>query len=186
MPTPTQITPAPTRTSSAHLRQARQFIGYTFGRNAGAAQGGVFTEVYECIRTHTNAYEPTIPGLAIMAAGFLGWLAGRALKAAVSRQREFLADARAVQFTRSKDGLGGVLRKAARAQGGAAMPSLHPAVQHMLLVAGGARAHWLDSHPPLAERIRRIYGRAMPTLSDGQKQKLADPWAEVAHKDTGE
>ena len=127
-----------------------------------------------------------LPGLAIMAAGFLGWLAGRALKAAVSRQREFLADARAVQFTRSKDGLGGVLRKAARAQGGAAMPSLHPAVQHMLLVAGGARAHWLDSHPPLAERIRRIYGRAMPTLSDGQKQKLADPWAEVAHKDTGE
>ena len=66
------------------------------------------------------------------------------------------------------------------------MPSLHPAVQHMLLVAGGARAHWFDSHPPLAERIRRIYGRVMPTLTDGQKQNLADPWGEVAHKDTGE
>lgn len=104
-----------------------------------------------------------LPGLAIMATGFLGWLAGRALKAAVSRQREFLADARAVQFTRSKDGLGGVLRKVAGQQRSGAPTSFHPAVQHMLLV-GPAKAHWLDSHPPLAERIRRIYGRAMPEV----------------------
>jgi len=105
-----------------------------------------------------------LPGLAIMAAGFLGWLAGRALKAAVSRQREFLADARAVQFTRSKDGLGGVLRKVAGLRGAGATRGFHPAVQHMLLVGQQADTHWLDSHPPLAERIRRIYGRAMPAL----------------------
>ncbi len=106
-----------------------------------------------------------LPGLAILAAGFLGWLAGRALKAAVSRQREFLADARAVQFTRSRDGLGGVLRKVASRQGaGDRAASFHPAVQHMLLVGQQGRAHWLDSHPSLAERIRRIYGRAMPEL----------------------
>ena len=84
-----------------------------------------------------------LPGFAIMATGSLGWLAGRALKAAVSRQREFLADARAVQFTRSKDGLGGVLRKVAGEAGGrrriraARRVSLHPAVQHMLLVSAG-------------------------------------------------
>jgi Zn-dependent protease with chaperone function len=106
-----------------------------------------------------------LPGWAIMAAGFLGWLAGRALKAAVSRQREFLADARAVQFTRSKDGLGGVLRKVAREQASGATPRFHPAVQHMLLVGPHAKAHWYDSHPPLAERIRRIYGRSMPALA---------------------
>lgn len=110
-----------------------------------------------------------LPGFAVMATGSLGWLAGRALKAAVSRQREFLADARAVQFTRSKDGLGGVLRKVA-GQGDAAAPTsggrLHPAVQHMLLVspADGATAHWLATHPPLSERIRRVYGRPMPPL----------------------
>ena len=110
-----------------------------------------------------------LPGFAVMATGSLGWLAGRALKAAVSRQREFLADARAVQFTRSKDGLGGVLRKVA-GQGDAATHTssgrLHPAVQHMLLVspADGAATHWLATHPPLSERIRRVYGRPMPPL----------------------
>ena len=110
-----------------------------------------------------------LPGFAVMATGSLGWLAGRALKAAVSRQREFLADARAVQFTRSKDGLGGVLRKVA-GQGDAATHTasgrLHPAVQHMLLVspAEEAATHWLATHPPLSERIRRVYGRPMPPL----------------------
>jgi len=109
-----------------------------------------------------------LPGFAIKATGSLGWLAGRALKAAVSRQREFLADARAVQFTRSRDGLGGVLRKVAGQQPGAARTThtVHPSVQHMLLVhAADANARWFDTHPPLAERIRRIYGRPMGAIA---------------------
>ena len=107
-----------------------------------------------------------LPGFAIKATGSLGWLAGRALKAAVSRQREFLADARAVQFTRSKEGLGGVLRKVAgqQGEGAGASRAFHPSVQHMLLVGSRAEAGWLDTHPPLAERIRRIYGRPMAAL----------------------
>ncbi|MDO9357559.1 MAG: M48 family metalloprotease [Polaromonas sp.] len=107
-----------------------------------------------------------IPGTAVMGVGFLGWLAGRWLKAAVSRQREFLADARAVQFTRSRDGLGGVLRKVAGLNASGSSTGVHPAVQHMLLVGSQSRSHWLDSHPPLAERIRRIYGRYMPSLAE--------------------
>lgn len=108
-----------------------------------------------------------LPGVAILATGSLGWLAGRALKAAVSRQREFLADARAVQFTRSKDGLGGVLRKVAgqQAQGSTPSHSLHPLVQHMLLVGASNESRWFATHPPVAERIRRIYGRPMAALS---------------------
>jgi heat shock protein HtpX len=108
-----------------------------------------------------------VPGFAILATGSLGWVAGRALKAAVSRQREFLADARAVQFTRSKDGLGGVLRKVAGQQmRGQAVPHVvHPSVQHMLLVGSPAASGWFDTHPPLADRILRIYGRPMPSLA---------------------
>ncbi len=107
-----------------------------------------------------------LPGFAIQWTGSLGWLAGRLLLAAVSRQREFLADARAVQFTRSKDGLGGVLRKVlGQSTGqGTELPRLHPSVQHMLLDAQDA-GRWFATHPPLAERIRRIYGRPMSALS---------------------
>ena len=119
-----------------------------------------------------------LPGFAIMTTGSLGWLAGRALKAAVARQREFLADARAVQFTRSREGLGGVLRKVAAEQAGAGRRQggvayhLHPAVRHMLLVSADAQNQWFASHPPLAERIRRIYGRPMPALSKSSGDEL--------------
>ncbi len=107
-------------------------------------------------------------GLGLMAVGSIGWLAGRLLKAAVSRQREFLADAAAVQFTRLPSGIGGALRKIA----GQATPdaprvrsSRAEAISHMLLasdifIGGGA----LATHPPLSERIRRIFGRPMPAL----------------------
>lgn len=101
-------------------------------------------------------------GLAIMAAGWLGWVAGHALQAAISRQHEHLADARAVQWTRSRDGLGGVLRKIlTQQQEGVQTRNVGSVVQHMLLVANGSGkvAGWFDSHPPLTERIRRIYGR---------------------------
>lgn len=106
-------------------------------------------------------------GLAIMAAGWLGWVAGHALQAAVSRQREFLADARAVQWTRSRDGLGGVLRKVmSQYSEGVASRRVGSSVQHMLLVGTeeGRMAHWFDSHPSLEERVRRIYGRRMAAL----------------------
>ena len=115
-------------------------------------------------------------GSAIMLAGSAGWLTGRLLKAAVSRQREHLADARAVQWTRSRDGLGGVLRKVMtqrqnadrerrglHGHGGLA----HPSVQHMLLVEAPEEdrwSHYLDSHPTLSERVQRIYGRGMVPL----------------------
>ncbi len=118
-----------------------------------------------------------LPGFAIKATGSLGWLAGRALKAAVSRQREFLADARAVQFTRSRDGLGGVLRKVAgqQAAGISSRRSPHPAVHHMLLVNAEIDSRWFASHPPLAERIRRIYGRSMTALLPDAKGQVATP-----------
>jgi heat shock protein HtpX len=156
----------------SHLREGdtrlnMRLAGMVFGLELIFNMGASMCEPDEYGRRSLLA----VPGFAIMATGSLGWLAGRVLKAAVSRQREFLADARAVQFTRSKDGLGGVLRKAAgeeagaQADSGAPARGLHPAVQHMLLVsAASTHERWLASHPPLAERIRRIYGRPMAAL----------------------
>ena len=112
-------------------------------------------------------------GLALALVGWLGWLAGRLLQAAVSRQREFLADARAIQFTRAKDGLGQVLRKALHEQYTLSAHWHHPqadALCFMWLTSAGT-APWLASHPPLSERIERIYGgprAALPTTLLGE------------------
>ena len=119
-------------------------------------------------------------GSFIKAAGYVGWLSGQLLKAAVSRQREFLADARAVQWTRSKDGLGGVLRKVMtqrqiaerlfgswQADARSHVGLNHRTVQHMLLTDAphiSPLEDWLESHPRLEERVRRIYGRDMRPL----------------------
>ncbi len=117
-------------------------------------------------------------GFAIMAAGWLGWVAGHALQAAVSRQRELLADARAVQWTRSRDGLGGVLRKIMGQQKeGIVNRQLGSTVQHMLLVGSedGHVAHWFESHPSLELRVRRIYGRTMGPLKP-ERVERPDPF----------
>jgi len=110
-------------------------------------------------------------GLGLMAVGSLGWAAGRLLQAAVSRQREFLADASAVKYTRLVDGLGGALRKVADQQlhGRAGLQSSHAAsLAHLLLAhrgaGGGWRALW-HTHPPLAERLQRLYGREVLPLA---------------------
>jgi Zn-dependent protease with chaperone function len=107
-------------------------------------------------------------GTVIMAVGTVGWYAGRVLQASVARQREFLADARAVQWTRSRDGLGGVLRKAlTQRQDPQAAPDDPPwpgEARHLLLAGHDADGGWFATHPPLAQRIERIYGRPMPAL----------------------
>ncbi len=105
-------------------------------------------------------------GFAIMACGWVGHLCGQLLKSAVSREREYLADARAVQWTRNKEGLGRTLRKVLylQRQDLRAMPT-HSCVQHMLLIdtqeAHGRLSDWLASHPTLDQRIERIYGEPM-------------------------
>ncbi|MCM5570984.1 M48 family metalloprotease [Burkholderiaceae bacterium FT117] len=111
-------------------------------------------------------------GLVVSALGLLGVFAGQLLRAGISRQREFLADAVAVQLTRDRDGLGSALRRIAAEHsmtGAAAGPGhggYEALVSHFLLVQPAGAGDWFDSHPPLAERIRRLYGRPMPPLRD--------------------
>ncbi len=98
-------------------------------------------------------------GWAIVAVGSIGVLAARILQAAVSRQREFLADAAAVQFTRNPHGLASALNKIAADSGQAVFDHPHrEEVSHMLFVDSlrERAARWFDTHPPLPERIRLI------------------------------
>jgi Zn-dependent protease with chaperone function len=94
-------------------------------------------------------------GLAAMVLGYLGLLAGRMLQAAVSRQRERLADASAVQFTRNTEGLKGALMKiAALEEGSKFVAADAEQVAHMLFAPGLDRI--FATHPPLLERIREL------------------------------
>src|SRR5690606_28579471 len=80
-------------------------------------------------------------------------------KAAVSRQREFLADASAVQYTRNPGGIGGALKKIGGYAGGTVVTSADTAeISHMMF---GASSHFalFATHPPIEERIRRIEPR---------------------------
>jgi Zn-dependent protease with chaperone function/uncharacterized tellurite resistance protein B-like protein len=95
-----------------------------------------------------------VAGACLWLAGSIGAFFGRVIRAAVSRQREFLADAAAVQFTRNPGGLAGALAKIAL-RGSAIEGAQGPELSH-LLFASGLRSSWLATHPPIEERIRRI------------------------------
>ena len=128
---------------------------------------------------HGRRHAGALFGLGLMAVGSLGWLAGRLLQAAVSRQREFLADASAVKYSRHVDGLGGALRKIAdqQARRVRGLASAHAASLAHLLLSGDTRSRgswrtWLATHPSLAERLARLYGHP---LQDDELILTADP-----------
>ncbi|MCZ4314676.1 M48 family metallopeptidase [Comamonadaceae bacterium G21597-S1] len=95
----------------------------------------------------------------LMVIGFAGTFFGGLIKAAVSRQREYLADASAVQFTRNPMGIAGALKKIGGLRSGSIVRNPGaPEVSHAFFAQGVTGfAQWLSStHPPLADRIRRI------------------------------
>jgi len=107
-------------------------------------------------------------GVALQATGAMGWISGRLLQAAVSRQREFLADASAVKYTRVVDGIGGALRKIAH-QAGEGRSALHGSPAHSLAhlyLHEPSRQRWWSTHPPIRERLRRLYGSEVEALPD--------------------
>lgn len=102
-----------------------------------------------------------IMGLAIglMVIGFAGTFFGGLIKAAVSRQREYLADASAVQFTRNPDGIAGALKRIGGLEFGSKVENPGaPEVSHAFFAQGvsGFMQSLAATHPPLAKRILRI------------------------------
>lgn len=102
-----------------------------------------------------NASAVLLIALAVMVIGYVGLFFGRWIQAAVSRQREFLADASAVQFTRSPDGIAGALKKIGAASAGSNLVVNTEEVGHMLF-ASGLSSRMMATHPPLLDRITRI------------------------------
>lgn len=100
-----------------------------------------------------------IIALVFLIAGALTWFAGALLRSMVSRQREYLADACAVQFTRNPDGIANALRKIAQMQEVHDMPKSGMAYAHLYFDNHSFWSHLFATHPPLEKRIAAIEGR---------------------------
>lgn len=110
-------------------------------------------------------------GVAALVLGFLGQFLAGLIKAAVSRQREWLADAASIQFTRQTQGLSGALKKIAGLPEGSVLVDARSESQINHMLFGSGRRSFVqlwDTHPPLDARIRALD----PTFSPEQQEQL--------------
>jgi Zn-dependent protease with chaperone function len=124
-------------------------LGYIFFRLAGSVRGKNSAPI---------ALGMVLAGIVVLFIGSGGILFGKIIQASVSRQREYLADASAVQFTRNPLGLASALRKVAGLSGAQReASSAELEAQHMFFAgSAGFLESLFSSHPPITERIRRV------------------------------
>lgn len=144
------------------IRLNLRLIGAVFGLMALASAGRFVLRAAPIARGR-NRNEAglmrliAVGGLAALVLGSIGVFAGQLIQAAVSRQREFLADAGAVRLTRNPQGLAGALEHI-RQLGSTINHSRALEASHLFL--GQPVRAWFASHPPLKERIARLGGAA--------------------------
>ena len=106
-----------------------------------------------------NSGQAALIGLGLFIIGYVGIFFGNLIKASISRQREFLADASSVQFTRNPDGIAGALWKIKQHSEGSLLNNTHSDdISHFCF--GEAVTHQfstlLATHPPLDDRIKAV------------------------------
>ncbi|MDX1550562.1 MAG: M48 family metallopeptidase, partial [Lysobacter spongiicola] len=122
-----------------------------------------------------------VAAIAALVIGYIGLFFARMIRAGVSRSRERLADASAVQFTRQTAGLAGALKKIGGLPDGSHLSQRADAeeVSHMLFGEGlafnGVFGRWLATHPPLVERIQALE----PGFSSDRLESLSRQWLEA-------
>jgi Zn-dependent protease with chaperone function len=141
-------------------------------RNSGRKNGGADAVIF-------------LTALAIMVIGYVGLFFGRLIQAAVARNRESLADASAVQFTRDPLGLRGALVKIGALESGSRLHETNAdEIAHMLFAPGMSRM--FATHPPLVSRLRALDPSFRESEFDEVRRKLAQQTAkdEVAQDET--
>lgn len=127
-------------------------VGYWIMRSSGSSRGS-------SSRSKKGGGQIVILGLLLWIIGYIGVFFGKLIKGAVSRQREYLADASAVQFTRNPGGIAGALKKIGGLSAGSKIASPNAEQASHFFFANGLTSSFLSlfaTHPPLDERIRRI------------------------------
>ncbi len=149
------------------MRLNTRLIGALFGITCIAHFGHLILDNSNSTRHVSRSSSDSNKGFAViiliaivcLVLGWLGTLFGNMIKAAISRQREFLADASAVQFTRNDQGIAGALKKiGSNVQGSTLNTKASDEMSHMMF--GQSKLSGFSglfaTHPPLNERIRRI------------------------------
>lgn len=115
-------------------------------------------------------------GLSLVVIGYIGMLFGRMIQSAISRQREYLADAAAVQYTRNPDGLAGALAKIGSKKKGAEIRDGHAMEMSHLFFASSYHSFFdklYSTHPPIEKRIKAI-NPSMDLADQKRKQKIRE------------
>src|SRR6266704_2956910 len=156
------------------MRLNVRLIGVIAGIVLIGAAGGFLMRIGQGGRGARGDIRLFLVGLLLWLIGSVGVLAGRLIKAMISREREFLADASAVQFTRNPEGIGGALFKIG--QHGSAVGQRHAEeVSHMCIsvpVENFLDFDWFSTHPPLEERIERVMGPAGTRLLQDRQARV--------------
>ncbi|MEJ2257309.1 MAG: M48 family metallopeptidase, partial [Woeseiaceae bacterium] len=144
------------------MRLNIRLMGVLFGIMVLALFGrfivrGVYYGGSSSSRRDGGAAAIVIIGFGLLILGYIGMFFARIIKAGVSRQREYLADASAVQFTRQTEGIANALKKIGGYGHGSRIEATDPEeVSHMLFGSGARLAGLFATHPPLVERIQAL------------------------------
>ena len=154
-----------------------RLMGWIFGLVMLSMLGRIMVESLRFMRGSRDS-KGNGAVLAIVVAGLLVWLVGsigvlfaRMLQAAISRQREYLADASAVQFTRETEGIAGALKKIGGFSGHGTIHSPKAMEARHMFFAGSGFSSLMATHPPLEKRILAID----PQWKGEMLQGMADP-----------
>ena len=119
-------------------------------------RGGYHSSIVSS-RRNRNAPVVLVVGIGLVILGGIGVFFARMIKASVSRQREYLADASAVQFTRQSEGIASALKKIGGYSEGSKISATDPEeVSHMLFGSGASLMGVFATHPPLVDRIQAL------------------------------
>jgi len=155
------------------MRLNIRLMGLLFGLLVIALIGRTVLRLTSHARGESRKAVPVAMAIAIavLLIGYVGLFFGRMIQAAISRHREELADASAVQFTRDPTGLRGALVKIGALSGGSklANPEVEE-VAHMLFAPGMSRL--FATHPSLEHRLKAIDPRFDPKEFEKARQQM--------------
>lgn len=121
-------------------------------------------------------------GVVLIVVGFAGTFFGNLIKSAVSRQREFLADAASVQFTRNPAGIANALKKIGGYQASSRIQAANASeYSHMFFsrAVGSVFGTFMATHPPLEQRIRRVQPDWDGSFTSPQPEPALEPKSDI-------